>query len=160
RLEGPDQMQWTARMRTEQENVRAALRWLLDGGEFEPVGRLLRCLVRFWWASGQVSEARSWAAEILARRTEVPATIRSRACFVAGPAALVQGAPAAEAVLAEGRGLGRASGDAWAEGFSALSEAALMPLRGDFAGAMDLLRQAQRLLHAAGDAWGFDMTLA
>jgi predicted ATPase len=160
RLQGPEQVRWTARLASEQENIRAALQWLLQSGEFEPIGRLIRRLDRFWWTSGQITEARQWAEEVLARGAEVPPTTRARACFLAGSAAMLQGDAAAEALLTEGRTLGLAADDPWSAGFSSLCEGAVVaPMKGDMPAAMDLLSQAQRLLREAGDDWGVDMTL-
>jgi predicted ATPase/transcriptional regulator with XRE-family HTH domain len=84
RLWGPEQVHGIAQMAAEQDNVRAALRWLLDHRELAAVGRLLRRVLYFWWMQGQMMEARQWAEEVLALDTEVPPLVRAHACYVAG----------------------------------------------------------------------------
>jgi predicted ATPase len=88
-LAGPDQAHATARLVAEQDNVRSALRYLLDSDELETVGHLLRLLTHFWWVRGQMGEARRWANEVLAR--PAPLLAQARAGYVAGTAAVEQG---------------------------------------------------------------------
>jgi hypothetical protein len=157
---GPEQVRWTARLLVEQENVRTAFRSVLEAGDFEAVAQLLRGLDRFWWATGQVAEARHWADEVLVHGAVVPPVARARAAFVASSGAMLQGDAAAAALLVEARALGQAARDPWAEGFTALCEAAVvLPLRGDVPAAIDLLWQAHDLLRQAGDDWGAEMAL-
>jgi hypothetical protein len=60
-------MVWSDRLEREHDNVRAALRWSLEGGDL-PVGLRLACaLRRFWWRRGYLSEGRRWLADLLAR---------------------------------------------------------------------------------------------
>ena len=162
RLSGPEQVQWMARLAAEQDNLRAALRWLLDAEELEEAGGLLRRLLRFWWVRGQVAEARHWAEEVLARAA--PPRARGRACLVVGGAAGIAAAgqvdPAALGLLVEARSLARATGDRWVEGVSLLMEGVLAPAQGDIAAGIDLLRQAQPLLREAGDEWAVGSCLS
>jgi tetratricopeptide (TPR) repeat protein len=122
------------------------------------VGRLLRWVDRFWWATGQIAEARYWGEHVLAYDGQVPPVTRARALFIVGSTAMLQGDDRAEKVLGEGRALGQAANDPWAEGFCLLCLGALAPLRGDVAGGTDLLWQAQARLREAADDWAVGMT--
>jgi tetratricopeptide (TPR) repeat protein len=57
---------WQERMRGEQENLRAALRWAVDRGEAEMGLRTAGALWRFWHYWAQLREARRWLESLLA----------------------------------------------------------------------------------------------
>lgn len=160
RLFGPEQVEWMARLVSEQDNVRAALHWLLRSGRLETVGRLLSHLVRFWWISGQMMEAMRWADEVLVRGTEVPASARVQACFVAGTAAAERGDEAAADLFTEARGLAQAEGDRQLEALSLHMEGFVAPLYGDGARGIDLMRQAEKILREIGDEWSLGFCLS
>ena len=66
-----EQRTWTARLEHAQDNVRAALAWSVSGeGELAVGVALAGALGWFWLMSGQLQEAQSWYAELLARRGE------------------------------------------------------------------------------------------
>jgi predicted ATPase/transcriptional regulator with XRE-family HTH domain len=159
RLWGPDQVSWINWLVAEEDNVRAALRWLLDAGEIEAVGRLLRPLGYFWWVQGRMVEARQWSEEVLALGTNIPASVRARACLVLGHVLAEQDDAAALAALTEARTLARAMGERWVEGISLILEGFLAPLRNDISGGIDLMWQGQRVLGEAGEEWGVGLSL-
>jgi predicted ATPase/DNA-binding XRE family transcriptional regulator len=159
RLWGPEQVEWIARLAAEQENIRAALRWLLDGGDFLAAGRLLRRLHFFWWMRGQMVEAGRWAAELLAHGDAVPPAARAVGHFVRGWAAIDLGDPVAEEHLREALGLARAEGDPWIQGHSLLGLGFLHPLHGDIEGGIALMWEGRRAFEAAGDEWGVGVAL-
>lgn len=64
-LHGPEQRQWLDRLDTEHDNLRAALRWLIDRRDSGRGSRLGAALVEFWWSRGHVSEGRDWLARLL-----------------------------------------------------------------------------------------------
>jgi predicted ATPase/DNA-binding XRE family transcriptional regulator len=151
-LSGPDQARWMARLSAEQDNVRAALRWLLDAGEYDAVVRLLHHATRFWWLQRQMGEARVWAEEVLGR--DVSPRTRVRAQYIVAAVAMHQGDEAAVSLLRDVRALARAEGDRWVEGNSLRLEGFLAPTLGDIPAGIDLMRQSERILRDAGDDWG------
>ncbi len=69
-LRGPDQRVWFLRLEREHDNLRAALRWLLDqDDEAERVAslRLAGALGWFWAMFGYHAEGARWLEEALAR---------------------------------------------------------------------------------------------
>jgi predicted ATPase len=154
RLWGPEQVQWLARLAVEQDNVRAALRTLLDAGELAAVGRLLRSLAYYWWMHGLLREARRWAEEALALGAGSSPAVQACARFVVGLAAMDQGDETAAAHCQEARALAHAGGDRWVEGHSLLLEAFQLPARGDLDRGIAQLWEAQQVLREAGDDWG------
>jgi non-specific serine/threonine protein kinase len=159
-LAGPEQVQALARLAAEQDNLRTALRWLLEVDQLATVGRLLRHLARFWWIQGQIMEGRRWAEAVLARGAAAPTEARASACFIAGVAMGLRGDDGALALLAEARDLARAVGDRMVEGHSLALQGYLAPLRGDLAEGVALLRQGQQLLRETGEEYHVGFALA
>jgi predicted ATPase/transcriptional regulator with XRE-family HTH domain len=158
-LWGPEQVRWMARLAAEQDNVRAALRWLLDHGDYAGVGRLVRRLHFPWWIQGQMVEARRWADDLLAHGDQVPPPARAVGHFVRGWAAIDLGGPEALEHLGEALTLARAVGDRWTEGHCLLGQGFLRPLQNDLAGGIALMWEGQRALREAGDEWGVGVSL-
>ena len=65
-MSGPQQVVWLERLEIEHDNLRAALRWALDGREVETALRLGGALWRFWYWRGHLGEGRRWLTEALA----------------------------------------------------------------------------------------------
>jgi len=65
-LRGPRESEWSARLEDENENLRAALRWTIEGGEAELTLRLGAALWRFWEIRGQLVEGLAWLEQGLA----------------------------------------------------------------------------------------------
>ncbi len=77
-LRGSDQRAWFLRLEREHDNLRAALRWLLDQDETaerEAGLRLAAALGYFWWMRGYHTEGARWLEGALAR---APFTGRGR----------------------------------------------------------------------------------
>jgi len=62
-----DEVARSDRLEREHDNVRAALRWTLEGGDLLVGLRLAAALRRFWWRRGYLSEGRRWLGDLLAR---------------------------------------------------------------------------------------------
>jgi len=54
-----------AELELEHDNLRSALRWLIDHHHIEPAERLAGLLGRFWFFNGHFSEGRTWFTEVL-----------------------------------------------------------------------------------------------
>jgi len=64
-LQGPDQERWSARLRLEYDNLRAALSWAI-GSDPELGLRLAGALAEFWFYEGPISEGEKWIRSALA----------------------------------------------------------------------------------------------
>jgi predicted ATPase/transcriptional regulator with XRE-family HTH domain len=87
-LVGRDQARWMATCEVEHENVRAALRWLLDHDELQAAARLASALWRFWWTRGHLTDGRAWLDIIL--RSSSTLTPRQRARVLTGDGILAR----------------------------------------------------------------------
>jgi predicted ATPase/DNA-binding XRE family transcriptional regulator len=88
-LRGPQQIIWLERLEAEHDNLRAALGWLLQGGEIAAGQRMAGALWRFWHGRGYLSEGRKWLeGGVAAVTAHSPA--RARALYGAGMMAFYQ----------------------------------------------------------------------
>ena len=74
----------------ESDNLRAAMRFLIDSGDVEGAARLGWPLWLFWWLNGLLGEIAGWMDEVL--RAELPLSSRARAiaCYYTGAVAYWQ----------------------------------------------------------------------
>ncbi len=77
----------------EHENMRAALRWLMEAGAREEALRLGVALARFWGVRGHVAEGQQWLQSALARSGQLAPLTRARALSWAGWFAVLQREP-------------------------------------------------------------------
>ena len=122
KLLGPQQVVWFERLEREHDNLRAAMRWLLERGNdrhsVEMALRLGGALQRFWQMSGHFSEGRNLleralAVEVPLAGAQVAASVRAKALAVAADLALfdLYDANQAERLCQESLALYRALGD-------------------------------------------------
>ena len=156
-LHGPRQAEWLARLSVDSENLRLALRHLLDQGDAEQALRLAGALWRYWEIRSQLVEGRGLLDETLARTSNAVLDDRG----LAARAKVLQGAgtlaffqadyETSRCLLEESvsayRSLGDERGIAWSLIFLAWG----VVDRGDPAGARLLLDEALMLARKAGD---------
>ena len=101
----------------EHDNLRAALRWLVDRQQPEQAQRLGAAVGRLWFFRGHLTEGRAWLGELLAMRAgDAPTAARTELLYRLGMLAWVQGdAVGARAPLKEALRLAHQLGDAAAE---------------------------------------------
>jgi len=90
-LRGPEQEAWFRRLRSEQDNLRAALGWAVERGEAEVGLRLAAALQVFWRRRGQHEEAAHWFERLLALEPVPPPRVRARALAAGGHFAALTG---------------------------------------------------------------------
>jgi predicted ATPase/DNA-binding XRE family transcriptional regulator len=168
-LRGRDQRAWYFRLEREHDNLRTALRWLLDqddDADRAAALRLAAALGWFWTFRGYHVEGVRWLEEALDRASAEgrgsgdDVTVRTRALLAAGGLLNVQGEFArARAVLGEGLALAERQRDpvAAATALAYLGNSAVFV--GEGAEAAHLLHEASRRWEALGDAQGLGQTL-
>ena len=76
RLRGPEVTAWIARLEPEQDNLRAALQWALDGRRYVDAAWLMLAVAWFWFHTGHWQESVRWAAQLLPHREALAAELR------------------------------------------------------------------------------------
>jgi predicted ATPase/DNA-binding XRE family transcriptional regulator len=132
-----------ARVRREHDNVRAALRWLLDRHDYEQGLELGQALSGFWVSQGFLAEGDEWLARFLARPDAVPqrtfaAGLHSRGRFAEYGGALDRAAELYEQSLSASIKAGDATVSARA--LCGLGDVATH--QGSYVRAMDLFHEA------------------
>ena len=64
-LEGATQLDWIARLTEEGDNLRAAMRHLLDTGQWAAAAHFAWTLYVYWWVDGHLGEVHGWMRELL-----------------------------------------------------------------------------------------------
>lgn len=150
------QVAWLERLEREHDNLRAAMRWLQGRGESGQVAALGWALWLFWGIRAHFAEGRGWMEQALsAEGSDMPASARAKALFVAGMMANYQGDHwLAEPLIEESLGLFRElkdkPGTAWA-----LSNASIAAIgQGRHQQAIPLIEESVDLFLEAGEKWG------
>ena len=76
RLRGPESAAWFARLEPEQDNLRAALQWTLDGGRYADMAWLVLAVAWFWFHTGRWQESARWTARVWSSRDALDADVR------------------------------------------------------------------------------------
>jgi len=160
-LRGPDEDRWRARLRTEQDNLRAAMAWSRDQGEAEALARMVSALILFWAAPGRITEFGMWVDAAYDRARDLSPRSAARILNLECVLALVsrRALEKVPALAGEALILARAGGD---KGEEALALSMLGMIAGMTGGA-DAMRpymmQALPLARSAGNAMGLVLAL-
>ena len=160
-LHGPRQRRWLDRLEAEHDNLRAALRWLLDREDPDGAVRLGWALRWFWEIRGHAAEGRRWLAGVLAH-PGLPArpALHARALAAAGKLALArQDYGAARPLLAAGLDLYRGLGDPAGAAAAARDLGVATFRAGDPGGGLAALAASLATFRALGDRWETAETL-
>ena len=156
-LRGGAQQVWRERLGQEQDNIRAALRWLIDHGEIELAVRLEIALLVFWWVQGYAAEARRWSDELLTHTASMSPLSLARAELASGLAAAWEGDyTRAVPLLRTSLEKSRAVGDAGLAGLVQMALAYISPLSG---ATESLLLESAADLYQVGDLWAVNVAL-
>ena len=154
-LWGAEQTGWLDRLGADLDNLRAAMRWLLDRGEREDAARFGWALRWFWWLRNFEGEGLRWMEEVLDAGGALPAAARARPLCVAGMMALRLGdRERAQALLEESLTLCRAAGDREGAAQAAGSAGLALVRRGELEPAERLLEEGLRLHRELGNRSG------
>jgi len=160
KLLGAEQRVWLERLASENDNLRTALRWAIDGGEIETALRLCGALWRYWFGLPDLDEGPRWLKLTLALRGEASDKARAHALNGAGMLARLRGEYAqSEAFHAEALALSRQIDDTPAIAVTFQNLASLAKDRGEFAEAERFYEQSLALFREIGDDWGIAMAL-
>ena len=154
-LAGPGQLTWLDRLETEQDDLLAAMSWLVDQGPLERALHLFWVTWKFWWLRGHTAELARLGDDFAANSERLPPDQRTIALSAAGFILISNGDQAKVATLF-GQSLplyrqvsGKLGVVLTATGLGVLGY--LAALRRDYPRATDLLGQSQALLREVRD---------
>jgi tetratricopeptide (TPR) repeat protein len=160
-LTGPDQKAWFRRLDVDLDNLRAAMRWLLDRGDIEAELQMASALGRYWYNRAYWSEARRWLEGGLDRGQQVGDAARARAHQVLGELARNQSDfDRAERHLGEALILSARVGDEATRAHSLLALGAVMSDRGEYKQAAPIFEESLQLYRRLGEERGAASALA
>jgi predicted ATPase/DNA-binding CsgD family transcriptional regulator len=133
-LHGPEQQEALAQLDMEHANLRAALAWACECGQWEAALGLAGTLGHFWELHGHIREGRAWLDRALTGGTDAERSLRVRALLAAGTLARLAGDyPEARRRLEECLALQRQAGDVVGMASTWFELAQIAHYQGDFA---------------------------
>jgi predicted ATPase/DNA-binding SARP family transcriptional activator len=160
-LYGPEQSAWLRRIDSDYENLRAALRWLLERGDGDPGLRLGAALWLYWTVREHLTEGRTWLDALL-QLPAPPATVarRPEALFGAGLLAWYQrDDAAAQRRFEEAVAQATVLADRRTVALARLGQGLVAAFRSDFARAAACFEASRSDFLLAGDEWGLSWAL-
>jgi len=160
-IKSPQFATWYAWLVREQENLRSALRWLIEDRQAESALRLSVALGWFWYVRGYLSEARASFETVLSLpETATRTVLRSRVCFLAGVVAWSLGDyPKAASLADDALAIGRELGASQQIGQALNVQAGLKSDHGDYAAARALLVESLEVYQDIEDDWSRSLAL-
>jgi predicted ATPase/DNA-binding CsgD family transcriptional regulator len=164
-LKGPRQGEWLERLETEHDNLRAAMRWLLEEGpaegRAEAAARLAWALWLFWFHRGHQDEGRAWIEGLLARSDALSTELQAKVLYADGAMSwgLRESSDTIQ-LLEESRALFRQAKDRHGEALALAATGVPTLQRGDVERATAILEEGIELLREAGDKWETSFMLA
>ena len=128
--------EWVDRLRTEEENLRVAIRWFL-AHDIAPLPHIFRILWLFWQMRGRMPEGRAWIDEVQRRAHDLDDRGRAELLFTSAVTAVEVGDD--DTALAAVDGLQRLAGridDPYLESAAQLAISWILPIVDDFDGAL------------------------
>jgi predicted ATPase len=80
-LQGLRQQEWLVALSDDRDNLRAAVRYLLDEQDWEGAAAFAWTLYLYWWLGGSLGEVREWMGEVLASGAELGEHTRAIALY-------------------------------------------------------------------------------
>lgn len=159
-LMGDEQAEIYKAMKSEEDNIRAALDWSLEVEGDKTAIEMCSILWRWWAAHSYLREGRSWLDRALARQSAAPPAVRALALWGAGRLAFFQADyNAAEAMLQQSLALYRQIGDDEGSGWILDAIGAIALQRKNFGQARQLFEESLALHRAEGSQRGISHTL-
>ena len=130
------QAEWAEQLRTEEENLRIAIRWFLTH-DITPLPHIFRILWLFWQMRGRMPEGRAWIDEVQRRADALDDRAQAELLFTSAVTAVEVGDD--ESALAAVEGLERLQGrvdDPYLESAAHLAVSWILPIEDDLDGAL------------------------
>jgi non-specific serine/threonine protein kinase len=156
---GAQQAEWYDKLEEEHDNLRSALRWLLETDAAQGL-RLATGARRFWTRRGYLTEGRGWLEATLAKAVGADAKARAKALIGVGEVARQQGdLAAARMFYVEALRMSRETMDRRLVAASSRGLGMVAYMEGDIAAARPLFEEALAAFRELGDTGGVASSL-
>jgi predicted ATPase/DNA-binding SARP family transcriptional activator/Tfp pilus assembly protein PilF len=153
KLKGPDQLLWLNRLETEQQNMLAAITWGVTAN-LEGAARLAAANWLFWFGHGHLKKGRQQYEALLARKADLPASLRARVLSGCAALAWPQGdLERTTAVSEEGLRLFKKLGEPAGIVLSLIHLGIVSMIQGELDRAQALNEEALDLARTLADSW-------
>lgn len=156
-LLGSNQAKWLHRVSQERENLRTALRWSIER-DSELCLRAASALWLFWFVTGHLTEGCTWLQRAVDAGTNAPTALLAKACNNLGNLIFELGR-LSEAFYRRSLSLQRQTGDHSGIAGALNNLGMLAKVRGDYAGATELLQESLALRRTHGEKNGQSPTM-
>jgi predicted ATPase/DNA-binding SARP family transcriptional activator/DNA-binding CsgD family transcriptional regulator len=154
-LKGPGQVEWLKLLEEDNDNLRTAMAWLLEKGDYEAAVRMAHALWIFWMIHGHQGEGRLWIEEALAKGKMLTTHAQAKALSVQFSTYYGLGNPERmEQIAEEAAALFRQVGDKLGLAYVLACLATVKLQLGDAERAIALFEEALDLGRELGDMWG------
>ncbi len=162
RLKGPEQLEIIGALTDEGDNLRAALRFLLEREDWDTAASFAWSYYIYWWVGGHLGEVRGWMNELLAVPQPVGGLTRAIALYFTCAITFWRD-PEGRVIpgLTESAELFRTAGVHTGEALAliSLALALLTSPTPDFVRAEEVLETSLGIFRSQGDHWGAGMAL-
>jgi non-specific serine/threonine protein kinase len=159
-LKGHEQVAWLGRLEREHENLRAAIRFMLEKGEIESAVRLAWALWLFWYLHGHQGEGYRYAGELLHKTDALPASMRAKALIVRGNMSYGQeDAEGTKQLFEEAAVLSRQTGNRVDLAIALAGVGVTVMQQGDVRRATTLFEEVLKLYREVANKWGVSYAL-
>jgi non-specific serine/threonine protein kinase len=160
-LKGHRQVAWLERLEREHDNLRAAMRFLLDTAETaEAAVRLAWALWLFWYLHGHQGEGYRYAGELLDKTDALPTDMRARALIVRGNMSYGQeSAEGTKQLFEEAAALSRQTGNRVDLAIALAGVGVTAMQQGDMQRATALFEEVLKLYREVENKWGVSYAL-
>ncbi len=154
-LKGEQQLQWLAYLEREQENIRAALQWLIEHEETELALRGFASLAHYWVVQGHMTEGRRWLEAIAGlvqaapRNAVLARTLHAQAELLSALSNYAE----AQALAEESATLARILGDKRCLAYALHRQATECHFQGDLTKGLALCEEGLMLAQEVEDGW-------
>ncbi|MGY1695535.1 DUF4062 domain-containing protein [Geodermatophilus sp. SYSU D00814] len=136
------QGEWAARLRTEEENLRVAIRWFL-AHDITPLPHVFRILWLFWQMRGRMPEGRAWIDEVQLRAAALDDRGRAELLLTSAVTAVEVGDDDRALTAVDGlRALEGRFDDPYLVDSAQLAVSWILPITGDLDGALRIASSA------------------
>jgi predicted ATPase len=130
------QAEWADRLRTDEENIRVAIRWFLTH-DIAPLPHIFRILWLFWQMRGRMPEGRAWIAEVQQRADALDDRAQAELLFTSAITAVEVGDDDSALATVDGlQGLEGRIDDPYLESAAQLAVSWILPIVDDLDGAL------------------------